>query len=80
MPAVSEEVVHDGQNVPSELESFFPASESGKWKITKFETTPVMSSYIVAFANGHFTYLEDSVKMPLSGKTIPLRIYSALMA
>lgn len=35
-----------------------------------------MSSYLVAYANGPFEYLESSAKMPLSGRTIPLRIYA----
>ncbi|KAJ7207877.1 leucyl aminopeptidase [Mycena pura] len=47
-----------------------------QWKITKFEKTPPMSSYIVAFANGPFAYLEKIVVMPLSGRSIPLRIYA----
>ncbi|KAF9255758.1 leucyl aminopeptidase [Marasmius fiardii PR-910] len=46
-----------------------------QWKVTRFETTPPMSTYIVAYANGEFSYLETWAKMPLSGKTIPLRIY-----
>ncbi|CAE6469567.1 unnamed protein product, partial [Rhizoctonia solani] len=46
------------------------------WKITTFEKTPVMSSYLVAFANGHFEYLESSYTSPLSGTTRPLRIYA----
>ncbi|KAF9265645.1 hypothetical protein L218DRAFT_997586 [Marasmius fiardii PR-910] len=46
------------------------------WKITRFETTPPMSSYIVAYANGEFSHLETSVKMPLSGRTIPVRMYA----
>ncbi|KAG8711368.1 Aminopeptidase 2 mitochondrial, partial [Ceratobasidium sp. 423] len=45
------------------------------WKITTFEKTPIMSSYLVALANGHFEYLESSYTSPLSGKTRPLRIY-----
>ena len=53
-------------------------SSPDKWKITRFETTPPMSSYIVAFANGHFEYLESSYTSPLSGKTRPLRIYGTL--
>jgi aminopeptidase 2 len=48
---------------------------SDKWKVTKFETTPLMSSYLLAYANGPFEFLETSAKMPLSGRTIPLRIY-----
>jgi hypothetical protein len=34
-----------------------------------------MSTYIVAFANGQFEYLESSYTSPLSGTTRPLRIY-----
>jgi aminopeptidase 2 len=39
------------------------------------DTGVQMSSYIVAFANGPFKYLESSYVSPLSGKTRPLRIY-----
>ncbi|KAG8687839.1 Aminopeptidase 2 mitochondrial, partial [Ceratobasidium sp. 395] len=46
------------------------------WKITSFEKTPPMSSYLVAFANGHFEHLESTYTSPLSGKTRPLRIYA----
>jgi len=34
-----------------------------------------VSTYLVAFANGPFEYLESSYKSPLSGKIRPLRIY-----
>lgn len=34
-----------------------------------------MSSYLVAYANGEFEFIEDSYVSPLSGKTRPLRIY-----
>jgi aminopeptidase 2 len=47
-----------------------------KWKITKFEATPPVSTYLVAYANGPFEYLESSYTSPLSGKTRPLRIYA----
>lgn len=39
-----------------------------------------MSSYLVAFANGNFEYIESSYVSPLSGKTRPLRIYGMLRA
>ncbi|THH28050.1 hypothetical protein EUX98_g6135 [Antrodiella citrinella] len=48
----------------------------GPWKITEFAMTPPMSTYVVAFANGPFVYLESSYKSPLSGATRPLRIYT----
>jgi aminopeptidase 2 len=44
-------------------------------KITKFQKTPPMSSYLVAFANGPFAHLETKVVMPLSGRSVPLRVY-----
>jgi len=49
--------------------------DNDKWKITRFNTSPPMSTYLVAWANGPFKYLESSYKSPLSGKTRPLRIY-----
>ncbi|PPQ65107.1 hypothetical protein CVT24_003068 [Panaeolus cyanescens] len=77
MPAISEEVIDHGvTKVPADLEELVASTKNDKWKITKFDTTPPMSSYIVAYANGHFEHLETSVKMPLSGKTVPLRIYT----
>ncbi|KAG1756159.1 hypothetical protein EDD22DRAFT_981551 [Suillus occidentalis] len=51
-------------------------SPEAQWKISKFQTTPPMSTYLVAYANGRFAYLESSYTSPLSGKTRPLRIYS----
>uniref|UniRef100_D8QDN2 Aminopeptidase n=1 Tax=Schizophyllum commune (strain H4-8 / FGSC 9210) TaxID=578458 RepID=D8QDN2_SCHCM len=49
---------------------------SGKWMITHFATTPPMSTYIVAWANGDFEYRETRVALPVSGKELPLRIYA----
>ena len=78
MPVESEEVIEHSFNIPDDLIDLLAStkSDSDKWKITKFQTTPLMSSYLVAFANGPFEFLETSVVMPLSGKTVPLRIYS----
>ncbi|KAI9068366.1 hypothetical protein FKP32DRAFT_1587764 [Trametes sanguinea] len=46
------------------------------WKVTRFQTTPPISTYLVAYANGPFKFLESSYKSPLSGKVRPLRIYA----
>ncbi|KAK7043674.1 Aminopeptidase 2 mitochondrial [Paramarasmius palmivorus] len=75
MPAISEKTFAPEDSDHVELKKVFPSLD-GQWKISRHETTPPMSSYIVAFANGEFTHLETSVKMPLSGKTLPLRIYA----
>lgn len=77
MPSNSETVYVPGSSEFAVLEEKFPSLQSldGKWKVTTFDTTPPMSSYIVAFANGPFSFLESSAKMP-SGKTVALRIYA----
>ena len=38
-----------------------------------------MSTYIIAYANGPFKYLESSYKSPLSGAVRPLRLYGKLI-
>jgi aminopeptidase 2 len=52
-------------------------SSDGGWKVTKFETTPLISSYLVAYANGPFEYIEGSYTSPISGKVRPVRMYGA---
>ncbi|KAF4618596.1 hypothetical protein D9613_009661 [Agrocybe pediades] len=76
MPVISEHPFESSEDVPADLAAMLPENEEDKWTITKFDTTPKMSCYIVAYANGQFDFIESSVVMPLSGKTIPLRIYS----
>ncbi|KAJ7063121.1 leucyl aminopeptidase [Mycena amicta] len=78
-PAISEYIYESGQEssqTPEMATLLSSLSSSHKWKITRFEKTPKMSTYIVAFANGPFVHLEKKVTLPLSKKTIPLRIYS----
>jgi aminopeptidase 2 len=52
------------------------AADLEELKLVKFGQTPLMSSYLVAFATGDFQYVEDSYVSKRSGRTIPLRIYS----
>ncbi|GBE82604.1 Aminopeptidase 1 [Sparassis crispa] len=75
MPAISETT---GEHAIAWLSKKFASvsEKPGDWKITRFETTPPMSTYIVAFANGHFAHLESSYTSPLTGKVRPLRIYT----
>lgn len=49
-------------------------SEAG-WKLTRFQTSPIMSTYLVAYANGPFEYVEDYSTSPLTGKVRPVRVY-----
>ncbi|KAH9043934.1 leucyl aminopeptidase [Lactarius pseudohatsudake] len=71
MPALSDAPVSDVHT-----EALFEGVKDGSWNTTRFETTPPMSTYLLAFANGEFVYLESSYKSPLSGKVRPLRIYA----
>jgi hypothetical protein len=76
MPATSETVYDPSSTVDADLSSLLSTlSKDIQWKITKFQASPPMSTYLVAFANGPFSYLEKSVVMPLSGRTVPLRVY-----
>ncbi|KAK7047289.1 Aminopeptidase 2 mitochondrial [Paramarasmius palmivorus] len=76
MPAFSEE----SYDASEDLYGLFPSAGSEQknksWKITRFGTTPKMSTYIVAYANGRFDHMESTYISPLTGDTIPLRIYA----
>ncbi|KIJ42373.1 hypothetical protein M422DRAFT_75548 [Sphaerobolus stellatus SS14] len=74
MPAASEDSL-DG-TTDEVIGKFFKDSDPAGWKVTKFETTPPMSTYIVAYANGPFKHLETSYTSPLSGKKRILRVYA----
>ncbi|KAJ7697953.1 leucyl aminopeptidase [Mycena metata] len=77
MPVESEVVYNPGSTTDSTLAGLLSTlSKDTQWQITKFQKSPPMSSYLVAFANGPFAYLEKSVVMPLSGRTVPLRVYA----
>lgn len=52
------------------------ATSSGSWKIAKFEKTPPVSTYLVAYACGDFASLHSEHKSKLTGKTVPLRIFA----
>ena len=84
MPVVSEKPFktssEDDPSVGKLAKAFSKLTTSDsetKWKITKFATTPLISSYLVAWANGPFEFIEGSYTSPLSGKTRPVRIYGA---
>ncbi|KAI0717276.1 peptidase family M1-domain-containing protein [Cerioporus squamosus] len=56
-------------------QKFASLADASEWKVTRFQTTPPMSTYIVAYANGPFEFVEGSYTSPLSGKVRPLRFY-----
>jgi aminopeptidase 2 len=52
------------------------SSSGEEWVLTKYATTPRVSTYLVAFANGDFEYIESSFTSPLTGGKVPLRVYA----
>ncbi|KAE9372132.1 aminopeptidase-like protein [Stipitochalara longipes BDJ] len=46
------------------------------FKIVSFEKTPIMSTYLLAWAVGDFEYIEDFTKRRYDGKHLPVRVYT----
>lgn len=57
------------------VKSTKPGSKDG-WSVVSFERTPVMSSYLLAWAIGDFGYIEDFTQRKYNGKQIPVRLYT----
>lgn len=45
-------------------------------KIVSFERSPVMSTYLLAWAFGDFEYVEDFTRRKYNGKSLPVRVYT----
>ncbi|KAL4737078.1 peptidase family M1-domain-containing protein [Aspergillus similis] len=45
-------------------------------KVVSFSTTPVMSTYLLAWAVGDFDYVEAWTERKYQGKSIPVRVYT----
>lgn len=48
----------------------------GDKKVIAFETTPIMSTYLLAWAVGDFEYLEAFTERRYNGKQLPVRVYT----
>ena len=51
-------------------------SKRDGWKVVSFERTPVMSTYLLAWAMGDFEYIEDFTRRKYNGKALPVRVYT----
>ncbi len=45
-------------------------------KIVSFDKSPVMSTYLLAWAFGDFEYVEDFTRRKYHGKALPVRVYT----
>jgi aminopeptidase N len=52
--------------------------EKGKagLQVVSFERTPVMSTYLLAWAVGDFEYIEDFTRRKYNGQQLPVRVYT----
>ena len=52
--------------------------EKGKvgLNVVSFERTPIMSTYLLAWAVGDFEYVEDFTKRKYNGQQLPVRVYT----
>ncbi|KAF2811700.1 uncharacterized protein BDZ99DRAFT_497372 [Mytilinidion resinicola] len=46
------------------------------WHVVSFERTPIMSTYLLAWAVGDFEYVEDRTDRKYNGARIPVRVYT----
>ncbi|GME75728.1 unnamed protein product [Ambrosiozyma monospora] len=70
MPESSSKGLGDGKKGPA------PPESASDLKIVEFETTPKMSTYLVAWAIGKFEYVEGSTLKEYNGRKLPIRIYT----
>ena len=53
-----------------------PSKKRSGYKVVAFERSPVMSTYLLAWAFGDFEYIEDFTRRKYNGKSLPVRVYT----
>lgn len=52
------------------------SSDQDEWELVRFGKTPKMSSYLAAWANGEFAFVEGGCHSALSKRFITMRVYT----
>jgi aminopeptidase N len=69
--------VPDGLKALSNMpEKEVKKSRNAGHKIVRFERTPIMSTYLMAWALGDFEYIEEFTKRKYRGESLPIRVYT----
>ncbi|KAF2397077.1 aminopeptidase [Trichodelitschia bisporula] len=69
------EIPEDHVALSNMLEKETRKSRDG-WKVVSFDMTPVMSTYLLAWAVGDFEYIESFTEREYNGKKLPVRVYT----
>ena len=72
---VSIEIPEDQVALSNMPEKAVKTSKNGR-KVVSFERTPIMSTYLLAWAFGDFEYVEDFTQRKYNGRSIPVRVYT----
>ncbi|KAL2041709.1 hypothetical protein N7G274_005493 [Stereocaulon virgatum] len=72
---VSIEIPEDNIALSNMPEKDVKPSKNGR-KVVTFERTPIMSTYLLAWAFGDFEYVEDFTRRKYNGKNLPVRVYT----
>lgn len=70
------EIPEDQTAISNMPEKEIKKSSKSGFKVVSFEKTPVMSTYLLAWAAGDFEYVEDFTRRKYNGKSLPVRVYT----
>jgi aminopeptidase N len=68
--------IPDDQTALSNMPERATKKSKNGWKVVSFERTPIVSTYLVAWAFGDFEYIEDFTRRKYNGKSLPVRVYT----
>lgn len=67
MPVISSQTPGSGKK---------SGEDGSNTKIVTFDTTPIMSTYLLAWAAGDFEYIESFTEKTYNGRKLPVRVYT----